>query len=310
MPEEPQPEDARPMTPPPASAAPAAETAPLSPDAAAGLTRDLAAGSSFYWAMRVLPGPRQDAIFAVYAFCRQVDDIADDPTLSAEAKLEGLALWRRRVAGLFGGEAVPPYPLQAPLNAAVSRYGMAQADFLAIIEGMEMDARGPIRAPDLATFDHYCDCVASAVGRLAVKSFGCPDGPGRRLADHLGRALQITNILRDICEDADEGRLYLPREILERHGIGTDDPHVVAQDPALPGVGRALAAMAREHFTAAAAAAADCPKATVRPALVMHAVYAATLDRLVALDWRDPTVRVRLSTPRKLWLMVRHGLLP
>lgn len=304
------------MTPPP-TAATASDPAPpqgpgsgpLSPDDASALTRQLAAGSSFYWAMRVLPGRRQDAIFAVYAFCREVDDIADSHDLSREQKIAGLAAWRARIDALYGEGAVPSFPLEVPLRGAIGRYGMNKADFLAIIEGMEMDARGPVRAPSLETFDHYCDCVASAVGRLAVKSFGCPDEPGKRLADHLGRALQITNILRDICEDADDGRLYLPREVLERHSIGCDDPKTVAADPSLPGVCRDLAAMAREHFAHASAAAAECPRRTVRPALVMGAVYEATLNRLVARDWRDPAQRVRLSTPRKLWLMVRHGLL-
>lgn len=142
-----------------------------------------------------------------------------------------------------------------------------------------------------------------------MKSFGCPDEPGKRLADHLGRALQITNILRDVREDADDGRLYLPREILARHGIDGDDPNTVAASPELPKVCRELASMAREHFAFASAAAAECPRRTVRPALVMGAVYEATLECLLAGDWRDPRQRVRLSTPRKLWLMVRHGLL-
>ncbi|WP_404380237.1 presqualene diphosphate synthase HpnD [Caenispirillum salinarum] len=288
---------------------PGRESEPLSPHDASALTRQLAAGSSFYWAMRVLPGRRQDAIFAVYAFCREVDDIADSHELTRDQKIAGLAEWRARVDALYGEGTVAPFPLEVPLRAAIGRYDMGKADFLAIIEGMEMDARGPVRAPSLATFDHYCDCVASAVGRLAVKSFGCPDGPGRRLADHLGRALQITNILRDIAEDAEDGRLYLPRELLERHGIGCDDPKVVAADPHLPGVCRDLAGMARDHFAKASAAAAECPRRTVRPALVMGAVYEATLNRLIARDWRDPTRRVRLSTPHKLWLMVRHGLL-
>lgn len=276
--------------------------------AATALTRAMAAGSSFYWGMKVLPRPRRDAIFAVYAFCREVDDIADEPTRTREQKIAGLAEWRARIDALYGGPAVPPYPLEAPLRLAVQRFAMAREDFLAVIEGMEMDARGPVRAPDLATLDHYCDCVAAAVGRLAVRAFGCPDEAGRELADRLGRALQLTNILRDIAEDAAEGRLYLPREVLERHGIGTDDPALVLHDPALTGACREIAGMAQEHFDAAYAAAARCPKATVRPARIMAAVYQATLDALRAADWRDPTRRLRLSKTRKLWIVLRHGV--
>jgi phytoene synthase len=280
----------------------------LSPADASALTRRLAAGSSFYWAMRVLPGRRQDAIFAVYAFCREVDDIADSHDLPHDRQIAELARWRQRVDALYGETAAPPFPLEVPLRAAIGHYHLNKSDFLAIIEGMEMDAHGPVRAPDLATFDHYCDCVASAVGRLAVKAFGCPDTHGRQLADHLGRALQITNILRDIVEDAQNGRLYLPRELLDRHGIDNSEPMTVAAHPNLPGVCRDLAARARSHFADAAAAAAQCPRRTVRPALVMRAVYEATLNRLVAQDWRDPTRRVRISTPRKVWLMLRHGI--
>lgn len=306
------------MTPPPVSPSPQASTSPAAPPAppprpatpdAAALTREMAAGSSFYWGMKVLPRPRRDAIFAVYAFCRRVDDIADDPARSRDEKLDGLLAWRRRIDALYGGPPVPPYPLQTPLGAAIHRFGMEKADFLAVIEGMEMDARGPLRAPLLATFDHYCDCVAGAVGRLAVRAFGCPPDDGRELAGHLGRALQITNILRDIAEDADDGRLYLPREVLEGHGIGTDDPGIVLHDPALPGVCRDLAAVAEGHFAAAQAAAARCPRASVRPALIMAAVYHATLRRLRAEDWRDPAQRVRISSLRKAWLLLRHGVL-
>lgn len=282
------------------------------PDAAAGASappQAAAARSSFYWGMKVLPRPRREAIFAVYAFCREVDDIADEPGRSRDQKLAGLAEWRRRIDALYGGPPAPPYPLEPALRDAVHRFGMAREDFLAVIEGMEMDALGPVRAPNLATLDHYCDCVAAAVGRLAVCAFGCPEGPGRDLADRLGRALQLTNILRDLGEDAADGRLYLPRETLVRHGITAEEPQAVLRHPALPAVCREIAATAETHFAAAEAAAARCPRASVRPARIMAAVYRGTLDRLRAEDWRDPFRRVRLSRARKLWLVLRHGVL-
>jgi phytoene/squalene synthetase len=173
---------------------------------------------------------------------------------------------------------------------------------------MEMDAREDIRAPDLATLDRYCARVASAVGHLSVHVFGDPSADAHRVAEALGRALQLTNILRDLDEDARRGRLYLPCEILGRQGIRGSDPAAVLSHPSLPAVCRELAAIAEAHFADAAAAMARCSRRAMRPAAVMAALYRATLEALLRTDWRDPAARVGLSKPLKLWLVLRHGL--
>ncbi len=265
-----------------------------------------AAGTSFYWAMRLLPAARRDGMYAVYAFCREVDDIADD-TMPAAQKLAALAEWRAEIAALYAGN--PRRLVARALREPVTRYALRRGDFEAVIDGMEMDAAADIRAPDLATLDLYCARVASAVGHLSVHVFGDPGAAAHVVADALGRALQLTNILRDLDEDAQRGRLYLPRELLDRHGIHDDDPRAVLQNPALPAVCRDLAAMAERHFAEAEAAMARCSRAAMRPAAVMGAFYRAMLRALIDAGWRDPSRRVSLSKPRKLWLVLRHGLL-
>ncbi|HVC51325.1 MAG TPA: presqualene diphosphate synthase HpnD [Stellaceae bacterium] len=263
-----------------------------------------AAGTSFYWAMRLLPEPRRDAMYAIYAFCREVDDIADDDRLLSE-KHAALAEWRDEIARLYAG--TPRHPVARALLEPVARYALRRGDFDAVIDGMAMDAETDIRAPDLATLDLYCGRVAGAVGHLSVHAFGDASAPAHDVADALGRALQLTNILRDLDEDAQRGRLYLPRELLDRHGIRGDEPMAVLRHPALPAVCRNLAAIAERHFADAEAAMARCSRRAMRPAAVMAALYHAMLRALVASDWRDPGIRVGLSKPKKLWLVLRHG---
>ncbi len=267
--------------------------------------RVAAAGTSFYWAMRLLPRERREGMYAIYAFCREVDDIADEERPVAE-KLARLSAWREEIDALYAGR--PSRLVARALSAPVLRYGLAQKDFLAVIDGMEMDARGEGVAPDLAWLDLYCRRVASAVGHLSVPVFGDSSAAAHRVAEALGRALQLTNILRDLEEDALRQRLYLPREILERHGIAARDPATVLRHPALAAACTELARMAESHFSAAESAMAACNRKAMRPAALMAATYRATLELLLASKWRDLGRRVALSTPQKLWLVLRHGL--
>lgn len=265
-----------------------------------------AAGTSFYWAMRLLPRERRDGMYAIYAFCREVDDIADDFAPPAQ-KQAALADWHAEIEALYEGR--PRHLVTQALRAPVARYRLRREDFHAVIDGMEMDAAHDIRAPDLATLDLYCGRVAGAVGHLSVHVFGDSSADAHTVAEHLGRALQLTNILRDLDEDAQRGRLYLPREILDRHGIRGSEPAEVLRHPALPAACRDLAAIAERHFAAAAAAMRRCSRRAMRPAAVMGAFYRAMLDALRRSGWRDPSRRVSLPKRQKLWLVLRHGLL-
>jgi phytoene synthase len=262
------------------------------------------AGTSFYYGMRVLPPDRRHAMYAVYAFCRIVDDIADEPG-DFLAKLPQLDAWRARVAALYRGEA--DGPVTRVLLCARQRFDLRQVDFLALIDGMQMDAEGAIVAPDLATLDLYCDRVAASVGRLSVRAFGDASPAADRVAHSLGRALQLANILRDLEEDAARGRLYLPREWLEQARVPPDPLRALAH-PGLPAVCERLAAEAHRHFRDASAAMRACDRKAMRPARLMGATYAAVLAGLERRGWRRLDQPVKVPAWRKLWIVLRYGL--
>ncbi len=262
-----------------------------------------ASGSSFYAAMRILPQEQRRAMFQIYSFCRQVDDIADSDG-PRDQRLAALQQWREDIDALYQGH--PPVRLRDYV-ASVKEFGLEREDFLAIVDGMEMDVPQDIRAPDLATLDLYCDRVASAVGRLSVKVFGLPEEDGILLAHHLGRALQLTNILRDIDEDAAIGRLYLPKEGLARAAISSTDPLVVAADPALPKVCAPLVERARDHFAQADQIMARNSRRAVRAPRIMSKYYGSILALLVARGFANPRTPVRLNKAARIAILLRYG---
>jgi squalene synthase HpnD len=262
------------------------------------------AASSFYAALRILPADQRHAMYEVYAFCRAVDDIADDPGPRPD-RMAALDRWREDLALLYSGLRVTD--LTRGLAKPVSRFDLRLGDFLAVISGMTMDVAKDIRAPDWETLDLYCDRVASAVGRLSVRIFGIDEANGLELAHHLGRALQMTNILRDLDEDAAMGRLYLPMEALSAAGIASRDIAEVLNNPALGLACTLVAERARQHFTEANAVTHRCPRAAVRSPRLMASVYKAILDNLVDRGWAAPRVSVRPSRSQILWPILRHG---
>jgi len=275
-----------------------------SPEVAAAEAK--AKSSSFYAGMRVLPEAERAAMFAIYAFCRAVDDIADEQGIDPSVRRGDLDAWRTDLAGLYAGH---PGARTAFLKPAVERFGLNQADFLAVIDGMQMDVDADIRAPDFQTLDLYCDRVASAVGRLSVKVFGMDGAPGEALAFHLGRALQLTNIIRDIDEDADIGRLYLAREWLDAAGIAGADPVAVVADPHIDAAARLGAALANQHFAAADKVMAARPKGRLVAPRLMSAVYGAILKRMEHEGWTAPRTRVKLGKGELLAIVVRRIVL-
>lgn len=266
----------------------------------------LGSGTSFYWGMRLLPEAKRKAMYAIYAFCREVDDVADGPAPVA-AKLEALAAWRHEMDALFAGR--PSRPTTLALLDAVARFHLPVAEFHAMIDGMEMDAAGAMRAPPLQDLMRYCRCVAGAVGLLSIRVFGADGEQVRRGALALGEALQLTNILRDLSEDAARGRLYLPRELLQQHRVAHADPASALRDPAVANVCDALAVHAKAGFADAERHFRRGDRRALRPALIMMHVYRRTLDRLIARGWRRLDHPVRLARPERLWLALRYGLL-
>jgi squalene synthase HpnD len=268
-------------------------------------SRPAAAGSSFSCAMHFLPVQRRQALRALFAFCREVDDIADGEA-SRALKETLLANWRGEIAHLYGGR--PRNAVTLDLHKAIHLYGLRCHDFLAIIDGAEMKAQTDIRAPSFAQLDRYCERAAVAVGRLSVRIFGDETPAGERVAAELGRALQLTNILRDLAEDAKRHRLYLPRELLHAHGIFATTPSWVLAQPALPDVCRDLAVRAERHYAAAAEAIAGCPRLRMRPVAVTLGINRALLHELLARGWQRLDEPVRISFSRRLALLLRHGL--
>ena len=282
--------------------------APQTSDAAAAArVRHIVArsGSSFRWGMRILPRARREAMYAIYAFCREVDDIADGPG-GTDGRVLRLAEWRTEIGALYAGR--PSRPVARALAPAVAAYGLPRGEFVAIIEGMEMDVQGTMRAPSAAEFDAYCRRVAGAVGLLSVRVFGATEPEARTLAVVLGRALQLTNILRDLAEDAELGRLYLPRELLRAHGIEASEPAAALAHPGLAAACAELAADARAGFAETRRLLARCDKRRLRPSVAMMEVYERILSRLEARGWRQPGREVRVSSAEKLWIAVRLGL--
>jgi phytoene synthase len=267
------------------------------------------AGTSFYRGMRILEPDRRMAMYAIYAFCRVVDDIADDEGPFA-AKVPLLDGWRARIAALYRGDSGDGENFAAVtrvLRRAIAAFDLRQADFEAVIDGMQMDAATTIVAPDLATLDLYCDRVAAAVGRLSVRAFGDASADADAVAHALGRALQLTNILRDVHEDAGRGRLYLPREWLVEAGIPLD-PRAALIHPDLPLVCERVAEAAHGHFHAAAEAMRRCDRRAMRPARLMGATYAAVLARLERRGWLQLSRAAKVPKWRKLWIALRYGV--
>lgn len=264
-----------------------------------------AGGSSFYFAMRLLPREQREAMFEIYSFCKSVDDIADGSAPRA-IRMQQLADWRARIDALYRG--VVPAGLEG-LARTIARFSLRKDDFLTVIEGMEMDAAEDIRAPSLERLDYYCDRVASAVGRLSVRVFGMAEEDGILLAHHLGRALQLTNILRDIDEDADVGRLYLPKEALDQAGIITTEPKAAASHPALGEACKVVVDVARGHFAKADDVLARSPRRATRAPRIMEAAYRRMLEDMIARGWSPPRTRIHISKPNLLRIALRHAFI-
>lgn len=264
---------------------------------ASALTR--ASGTSFGPGMAILPRPRRQAMHAVYAFCRLVDDIADGP-FRPDEKRRALAAWRQEIAQLYAGR--PTSAVGRALAPAIEAFDLPQSEFLLMIEGMEMDAMGPIVAPLRPTLERYTRRVAGSVGVLSMRIFGAwTGGVSQRFAVALGHAFQLTNILRDIEADAAQGRLYLPAELLDAHGIAPREPRAVVRHPAIPRLSAELGAEARAAYDEARRLAPHHSRLRLAPALVMMGAYEAYLDRMEALGFRRPLPDPLLPRRQKLW---------
>ena len=266
---------------------------------------EVTSGSSFYLAMRILPAAQRDAMYQVYAFCRAVDDIADSDLPRAE-RAAALERWRADIDACYAG--APRASLRA-LTRHIHTFHLQREDFHAMIDGMAMDAAADICAPDEATLDLYCDRVASAAGRLSVRIFGMQEEPAGVLAHHLGRALQLTNILRDIDEDAGINRCYLPHELLAREGISATEAR--RRSPTIRrcrACARRSPSARKEHFAASDAIMDREPRGHVRAPRIMSGVLSLLLERTLERGFDIPRTKVSKPKLRMLWIVARYAL--
>jgi phytoene synthase len=275
----------------------------MSGSASARLTRQ--SGTNFYYAFRILPDTKRRAIYALYAFCRCVDDCVDEPDGEREA---GLSRWLAEVQRAYTGR--PESELGRELAEAVTRFPIPRGAFEDIVAGCRMD----LTTTRYATFTElrvYCERVASAVGLASIEIFGYDDPRTREYAVELGMALQLTNILRDVAPDAARDRLYLPLEDLARFGVSEADLVAFARDPARPRPARLHellafeAERARSHFAAAARLLPERDRRSMLAAEIMGGIYRAVLEAWAGRGFPVGGARIALSKPRKLWIAAR-----
>ena len=263
------------------------------------------AGSSFYWAMRLLDAEKRRAMYAVYAFCREVDDIADgqDPETK---KQKNLNKWREEIEQVYAGK--PESGTGLVLQSIVTRHQLQKSDFLAVIDGMEMDVPEHFQIVNRADLELYCDRVACAVGRLSNAICGITPEDGDALAKSLGEALQLTNILRDVSEDAKRDHVYLPAELLLKNGYAGGSLMLFAEDPAVARTCAEISGIANQQFNTAQTVLRKIgPRKTLAPRIMMT-MYKRIYDKLRDRGWDRLDQPVTLTRFEKAVLIFKSSL--
>ncbi|MGD0072781.1 MAG: presqualene diphosphate synthase HpnD [Candidatus Binataceae bacterium] len=256
--------------------------------------------SNFYYAFMLLAAERRRALYSVYAFCRFIDDIADDETIGDAASL--LARWREELDRVYGG--APTRAISRALADSAARFNIPRRWFEEVIAGVEMD----LERKRYSTFDElrlYCYRVASAVGLICIEIFGYRNQQTRLYAENLGIAFQLTNILRDVSEDAARGRIYLPLEDLARFGVSEQEILAATHSDRFERLMRFEAERAQSYYEQAERALPAEDRPTLLAAEAMRLIYGAILRQIVDSNYRVLDHRHRLSTPRKLFLVGR-----
>lgn len=258
-------------------------------------------GSSFYYSFLFLPPERRKAITALYAFCREVDDVVDE-TSDAVLAARKLDWWEQEIARLSQGQ--PGHPVTRAMQPHVQAYGLTQSRLLEVIAGMRMDLVQN-RYADQEALALYCRRVAGVVGEMASSIFGRTDAQTLIYADRLGLAFQLTNIIRDVGEDARKGRIYLPQEDLQRHGVATADLLAGRRSAGFSALMRDMTDRARQAYRDAYALLPETDRRAQRPGLIMAAIYSTLLDEIERDDFQVLDRRTSLTPIRKLWLAWR-----
>ena len=257
-----------------------------------------ASGSSFYNSFRFLPVARRRAIIALYAYCREVDDVVDETTDAAVARIK-LEWWRSEVTAIFGG--APQHPVAQALKPVVQTFGLSQEHLLAVVDGMTMDLDLD-RYTDFALLERYCDRAAGVVGLMSAQIFGYSDDATRVYARDLGIAFQLTNIIRDVGEDARRGRIYLPQDEMARFGVTGPELFQKKITPGFKSLMEFQVQRARRFYDEALAALPAVDRRSQRPGLIMAAIYRALLDEIERDGFRVLDRRFSLTPLRKAWI--------
>ncbi|MFN7087601.1 MAG: presqualene diphosphate synthase HpnD [Burkholderiales bacterium] len=255
-------------------------------------------GSSFYYSFLFLPEERRRAITALYAFCREVDDIVDECTDANVARIK-LAWWRGEVTNLYRG--LPQHPVARALSQATGQYGLQEQHLQEIINGMEMDLNHT-SYPDFASLRLYCHRVAGVVGLLSAAIFGYRDPRTLDYAADLGMALQLTNIIRDVGEDARRGRIYLPLDELQRHGVSAADILQRREGGNFKNLMEFQIERALAFYEQAFRQLPEVDRKSQRAGIIMAAIYRTLLEEIRADGCRVLSRRVSLTPLRKLWI--------
>jgi len=278
----------------------AAATSPMTPEQYVQ-EKAAASGSSFYYAFLFLPPPRRAAITAFYAFCREVDDVADevsDPGVAATK----LAWWRSEVAAAFAG--TPSHPAMKALMPHAAAYAIEAQHLLAVIEGCQMDL-DQSRYLDFAGLARYCDLVAGVVGEVAANIFGRTESSTVAYAHGLGLAMQLTNIIRDVGDDARRGRIYLPMSELKQFDVKAAELLERRYSDRFTALMRFQAARAHRAYNEAIALLGETDRRTQKPGLMMANIYRSLLSEIEAADFQVLHQRISLTPIRKLWIAMR-----
>ncbi|NVD72504.1 presqualene diphosphate synthase HpnD [Duganella sp. BJB1802] len=255
-------------------------------------------GSSFYYSFLFLPPERRRAITALYAFCREVDDTVDECTDESIARIK-LAWWRKEIANMYEGQQT--HPVTQALQPHLNAYNLQQQHLQAIIDGMEMDLN-QTRYLDYAALTKYCWHVASVVGILSASIFGATKPETLQYAEKLGHAFQLTNIIRDVGEDARKGRIYLPINELQQFNVTAADLLNARHSENFEKLMAFQAARAQKVYDEAFALLPKEDRRAQRPGLMMSAIYRTLLDEVQADGFHVLTQRISLTPIRKLWL--------
>lgn len=258
-----------------------------------------ASGSSFYYSFLFLPSERRRAITAVYAFCREVDDVVDETSDAGVAQAK-LAWWRDELTALFNG--APSHPVTQALQPFIdTRFGITRERLDAVIDGMELDLRQN-RYLDYAALERYAHLVAGVVGEMSASIFGFVNPQTIQYADRLGRALQLINIIRDVGDDARRGRIYLPLDELQRHGVKAADLLAARYVEGFVPLMRFQAERARAQYREALSQLPPEDRRSQRAGLIMGAIYVSLLDEIERENFQVLQQRIALTPLRKLWI--------